>query len=223
MMGAPRPGVRWLTIAGVVADVRGASLRADPIPQIYTPFKQDAGGSMFAVLRTGGDPMSIVLAARREISAVDRGQAAADIRTMEDRLSRSMQHDSFETLLLAIFALTALALAAIGIYGVVEHSVRRRVSEIGLRVALGAEPGDVMRFIVAQGMKPALAGLLLGLAATFPLGRTLRSLLFQVAPTDPVILAAVPVLFAAVAVAACVIPARRAIRVDPATALLSQQ
>jgi putative ABC transport system permease protein len=224
MMGAPRPGVPWMTIVGVVADVHSASLRVEAIPQIYTPFAQDVGSSsMFAVLRTATDPMSIALPARRQISAVDRGQAASDVRTMEERLSGSIQRDRFETLLLGIFALAALALAVIGIYGVLEHSVSQRVPEIGLRVALGAQPSDVMRLIVTQGMKPALLGLVLGLAATVPLARVLRSLLFQVAPTDPITFISVPVLFALIALAACAIPARSAIRLDPAAALLSNR
>jgi putative ABC transport system permease protein len=224
MMGAPRPGVPWMTIVGVVADVHSASLRVEAIPQIYTPFAQDVGSSsMFAVLRTATDPMSIALPARRQISAVDRGQAASDVRTMEERLSGSIQRDRFETLLLGIFALAALALAVIGIYGVLEHSVSQRVPEIGLRVALGAQPSDVIRLIVTQGMKPALLGLVLGLAATVPLARVLRSLLFQVAPTDPITFISVPVLFALIALAACAIPARSAIRLDPAAALLSNR
>jgi putative ABC transport system permease protein len=213
-----------MTIVGVVADVHSASLRVEAIPQIYTPFAQDVGSSsMFAVLRTATDPMSIALPARRQISAVDRGQAASDVRTMEERLSGSIQRDRFETLLLGIFALAALALAVIGIYGVLEHSVSQRVPEIGLRVALGAQPSDVIRLIVTQGMKPALLGLVLGLAATVPLARVLRSLLFQVAPTDPITFISVPVLFALIALAACGIPARSAIRLDPAAALLSNR
>ena len=222
-MGAPRPGVPWITIVGVVADVRGASLRVEAIPQIYTPFAQAAAGSMFAVLRAASDPMSIALAARREISAVDHGQAASDVRTMEDRLSGSIQRDRLESLLLGIFALAALALAVIGIYGVLEHSVSQRVSEIGLRMALGAQPGDVLRLIVAQGMRPALLGMLLGLMATLSLARLLRSFLFQVAPTDPVTFVGVPVVFCLIALAACAIPARSAMRLDPATALLSNR
>jgi putative ABC transport system permease protein len=221
MMGAPRPGVPWLTIVGVVPDVRGTSLRAVALPQIYTPFAQDPGSSMIAVLRTSTDPLGLALAARRQISAVDRGQAASDVRTMQQRLSGSIQRDRFETLLLTIFALAALALAAIGIYGVLDHSVCQRVPEIGLRVALGAQPLDVIRLIVAEGMRPAMLGLVLGLAATFPLTRFVRSLLFEVAPADPVTLLFVPVLFASVALAACVIPALSAARLDPSKALLS--
>jgi predicted permease len=222
-MGAPRPGVPWMTIVGVVADVRGASLRVEAIPQIYTPFAPDPGGSMFAVLRSSIDPLSIALAARREISAVDRGQAASNVRSMEDRLFGSLQRDRFESWLLGIFALSALALAVIGIYGVLEHSVRQRVSEIGLRMALGAQPGDVLRLIVTQGMRPAMLGMLFGLMATLPLARVLRSFLFQVAPKDPVTFVGIPALFALIAFAACAIPARTAMRLDPATALLSNR
>jgi len=221
MMGAPRPGAAWLTIVGVVPDVRGASLRAEALPQIYTPFAQDTSGSMVAVLRASKDPMSLALAARRQISSVDRGQAASDMRTMDERLSGSIQRDRFETLLLGIFALAALSLAVIGIYGVLDHSVSQRVPEIELRVALGAQPVDVLRLIVTEGMRPALLGLALGLVAIFPLARVLRSLLFQVAPADPVTFLGVPILFACIALAACVIPARSAIRLDPARALLS--
>jgi putative ABC transport system permease protein len=134
-----------------------------------------------------------------------------------------MQRDRFQSLLLNIFAFAAFALAVIGIYGVLEHSVSQRVSEIGLRMALGAQPGDVLRLIVTQGMRPALLGMLFGLMATFPLARVLRSFLFQVAPTDPITFVAVPILFALIALLASAIPARRAMRLHPATALLSNR
>ncbi len=175
---------------------------------------------MVAVLRASMDSMSLALAACREISAVDRGQAASDVQTIEERVSGSIQRDRFETLLLGIFALAALSLAVVGIYGVLDHSVSQRVPEIGLRVALGAQPADVLRLIVREGMRPALLGLMLGLAATFPLARVLRSLLFQVTPADPVTFVVVPILFGFIALAACVIPARGAMRLDPARALL---
>jgi putative ABC transport system permease protein len=219
MMGAPRPGARWLTIVGVVADVRNSDLRTGPIPQIYTPYTQGPGSSMFVVLRTAGDPMAVALAARRKIGAVDPGQAAFDIRTMEQRLSGSLKRDRFQTLLLGIFALAALALAAIGIYGLLEHSVSQRIPEIGLRMAMGAQPGDVLRLLVRQGMTPAILGLICGLAVTFALTRLLRTWLFGVAPTDPATFAVISILFLLVALLACVIPARRAMRVDLMTAL----
>jgi predicted permease len=219
VLGAPRPGVPWLTIVGVVADVRNAGLRVDPIPQIYTPYMQGPSSSMFVVLRTAADPMTVALAARREISGVDSEQAAFDVRTMEQRLSGSIERDRFQTLLLSIFALAALALAAIGIYGVLEHTVSQRIPEIGLRMAMGARPRDVLRLIVTQGMTPAICGLAIGLAVTLGLGRVLRALLFGVTPGDPLTFTAVAIFFALVSLAACMIPARRAMRVDPMTAL----
>ena len=186
MMGAPRPGAAWLTIVGVVSDVRGANLRAEALPQIYTPYAQDPSSSMIAVLRTSADPMSLALPARREISAVDRGLAASDVRTMDERISGSIQRDRFETLLLVIFALAALALAVIGIYGVLDHSVTQRVPEIGLRVALGAQPVDVLRLVISEGMRPALLGLALEVGRDLPARtRVLRSLLFPGRPRRP--------------------------------------
>jgi putative ABC transport system permease protein len=219
MMGAPRPGVPWLTIVGVVADVRSAGPRVDPIPQIYTAFAQDSTDAGFVVLRTAQDPMTVALAVRQAISAADREEAGFDIRTMDERLSSSIQQDRFQTLLLGIFALAALALAAIGIYGVLEHSISQRIPEIGLRMALGASRGDVLRMVIAQGMTPALFGLALGLAAALALTRLLASLLFGVTPTDPVTFAAVPVVFVAIALLACALPALKAVRVDPLAAL----
>ncbi len=219
MMGAPRPGVPWLTIVGIVADVRNSGIRVDPIPQIYTPFAQDSAASMFLVLRTSTDSGSVTLDARRAISAIDRGQSAADVRTMEERFAASIQRDRFQTLLLGIFALTALALAAIGVYGVLEHSVSQRIPEIGLRIAIGAQPADVLRLVVIEGMTPALLGLAIGLIATLAITRVLRNMLFHVGAADPMTFAIVPLLFIVVALLACLAPAQRAMRVDPIAAL----
>jgi ABC-type antimicrobial peptide transport system permease subunit len=174
---------------------------------------------MFVVLRTVVDPATVALAARREISAVDPEQAAFEVRTMEERLSGSIQRDRFQTLLLTLFAFAALALAAVGIYGVLEHTVSQRIPEIGLRMAMGARPGEVFRLIVTQGMAPAICGLAIGLVVTFALTRVLRTLLFGVAPGDPLTFIVVAIFFALVSLAACLIPARRAMRVDPMTAL----
>jgi putative ABC transport system permease protein len=219
MMGAPRPGVPWLTIVGIIADVRSAGPRVEPIPEIYTSFAQDSTNAGFVVLRTASDPMTVAPAVRRAISAADREEAGFDIRSMQDRLSGSIQQDRFQTLLLGIFALSALALAAIGIYGVLEHSVSQRIPEIGLRMALGAGRGDVLRMVVVQGMAPAIFGLALGLSAALALTRFLESLLFAVTPTDPGTFAAVPVIFAVIGLGACALPALKATRVDPITAL----
>ncbi|MBZ5610419.1 MAG: ABC transporter permease [Acidobacteriia bacterium] len=219
MMGAPRPGVPWLTIVGVVADIHNAGLRWEPIPQVYTAFAQDPTSAGAVVLRTRNDPMSVALSVRRAISAIDRGQAGFDIQTIQQRLAGSIQQDKFQTQLLGFFAIAALALASIGIYGVLEHSVSQRIPEIGLRMALGAGRADVLRMIVAEGMTPALLGLAAGLAGAFALTRFLESMLFGVAPHDPFTFAAIPLLFALVALAACVVPARQAIRVDPMAAL----
>jgi putative ABC transport system permease protein len=219
MMGAPRPGVPWLTIVGVVADVRGASLRWEPIPQIYTSFAQDPTRSSFVVLRTTQDPISVALAARRAISAADPEQTAFDLRTMSQRLSSSISRDRFQTLLLGIFAVAALALAAIGIYGVLEHSVSQRIPEIGLRMALGAARREILRTTLARGMAPVILGMALGLAAAFGLTKLLRAILFEVRPADPLTFTLVPILFLLVAITACFVPAHRATRVDPMTAL----
>jgi putative ABC transport system permease protein len=163
--------------------------------------------------------MTVAPAVRRAISAADREEAGFDIRSIQDRLSGSIQQDRFQTLLLGIFALSALALAAIGIYGVLEHSVSQRIPEIGLRMALGAGRGDVLRMVVVQGMAPAIFGLALGLSAALALTRFLESLLFAVTPTDPGTFAAVPVIFAVIGLGACALPALKATRVDPITAL----
>ncbi len=219
MMGAPRPGAPWLTIVGIVADIHNSGLRWEPIPQIYTAFAQDPTSAGAVVLRTGNDPLSAALAVRRAISSIDRGQAGFEVQTMEQRLAGSIRQDRFQALLLGIFALAALALASIGIYGVLEHSVSQRIPEIGLRMALGARRTDLLGMVLVQGMRPALFGLVAGLAAALGLARLLGSLLFSVAPNDPITFAAVPVVFALVALTACAVPAGRATRVDPIQAL----
>jgi predicted permease len=219
MMGAPRPGAPWLTIVGVVGDIRNAGPRVEPLPQIYTAFAQDPTSAGFVVLRTVEDPMTVALAARRAISNVDSGQAGFDLLTMDQRMADAIGRDRFQTVLLGIFALSALLLAAIGIYGVLEHSVSQRIPEIGLRMALGAQRGDLLRWVIVQGMAPAVVGLTIGAAATIALTRFLQTLLFEVKPSDPATIAGAAALFVLVALAACAVPARRAIRVDPMVAL----
>ena len=219
LLGAPRPGAPWLTIVGIVKDIRNSGLRVDPIPQIYAPYAQNPAGSLFVVLRTAGDPMSAAVPAARQIAEIDKEQPVYDVKTMDQRISLSMGQERFQTTLLGIFALAALALAAIGIYGVLEHSVSQRIPEIGIRMALGAQRRDVLHLIVSQGMAPVALGLIAGLSAALALNRLAKSLLFGITTTDPATYAAVGLLLTVIAFLACIIPARRATRVDPMIAL----
>ena len=219
LLGAPRPGAPWLTIIGISKDIRNSGLRVDPIPQIYVPYAQNPAGSLFVVLRTAADPMSAAVASARQIGEIDEEQPVYDVKTMDQRLSLSIGRERFQTTLLAIFALTALAMAAIGIYGVLEHSVSQRVPEMGIRMALGAQRRDVLRLIVSQGLKPAALGMAAGLAAALALNRFVKSFLFGIPATDAATYAAVVLLFTVIAFLACILPAHRATRVDPMIAL----
>ena len=215
VIGAPRPGARWLTIAGVVADVRNSSLDTAPIPQIYTPFAQNPQGSMFLVARTTADPLIVA----RQIATVDPSQPVYDVMTMEQRLDAGLSRDRFQTALVSAFGLAALLLAMIGIYGVLDSTVSSRIPEIGVRMAVGAQPKDILTFVLREGMTPAVIGMAAGALATLPLARFLSSLLFGVRPHDPAAYAVVLAAFACTALAACLLPARKALRVDPVTAL----
>jgi len=219
LIGAPRPGARWMTIAGVVGDVRNAGLRLAPIPEIYGAEAQIGSGNMVVVARTTGDPLSIAAAARRVVSGIDAEQPVYDVKTMEQQVANGIGRDRFQALLLAVFACAGLLLAAIGIYGVLEHNISRRIPEMGVRIAVGAQRRDILRLVMVQGMAPALIGMAAGLAGALALTRLLRSMLFGATPADPMMLAAAAVVLAAVALAACYLPARRAMRVDPAAAL----
>jgi putative ABC transport system permease protein len=185
----------------------------------YWPHPELAYSAMTIVARTDGDPLSYTAAVRREVQALDKDQPIADVRTMEQWLSDSVARTRFSTLLLSIFAVVALTLAAVGIYGVMSYSVTQRTHEIGIRMALGANRGDVMRMVVGQGMALALIGVGAGLAASFALTRVLASLLFGVSATDPVTFAAISLILTGVALGACFVPALRATKVDPMIAL----
>jgi putative ABC transport system permease protein len=174
---------------------------------------------MTLVVRSAGDPLGLVKAVRGEVYQVDRNQPLARVRTMEDVVTESVGPRRFSMALLSGFAALALFLATIGIYGVIAYSVTQRTHEIGIRMALGAGHGDVLRLVVGQGLKPVGVGVALGLIAAWPLARLLSGLLFQVSTTDPWTFAGIPLLLAGVALCACYLPARRAARVDPLTAL----
>jgi len=218
-MGYPNSTNPWLTVVGIVHDVKHNSLAAPAPPQLYVSYLQSAESGMTLVIRTAGDPLRVVAAARNEVRSVDPDQPVANIRTMDHIVAASMARQRFNMLLLGIFAAVALALAAVGLYGVISYSVGQRAHEIGIRMALGAKRTDVLRMVLRQGMVLVAAGLAVGLAAALMMSRMLTSLLYEVRATDPVVLVGVALLLAAVAAAACSVPALRATRVDPVTAL----
>lgn len=205
----------WRTVLAVVRNTKENGLDTERVPEIYV---RQYGGRDFLV-RTAGEPLASVPAIRARIRAVDSSRAMFDVQPLESLVADSVSHRRVMTWLLAIFAGIALVLASIGIYGVVSYSVARRTQEMGVRVALGARPGHVTALVLAQAMTPVVIGILAGGVLSFLTARALTSFLFGVAPADPATLAAVAVLFAVVALVACLIPARRAARVDPAVAL----
>jgi putative ABC transport system permease protein len=215
MMQNPAP----CEIIGVVGDVKHTGLDVEPRAMSYWPHPELAYSAMTIVARTDGDPLSYTAAVRSEVQAIDKDQPIADVRSMDQWLSDSVARSRFIALLLSLFAAVALLLAAVGIYGVMSYSVTQRTHEIGIRMALGANPGSVMRMIIGQGMKLAFVGLAAGLVASFAAARALASLLYGISATDPATFALISVLLGVVALAACAVPARRATKVDPMIAL----
>jgi predicted permease len=207
------------TIVGVVGVVKQYGLETDGKIATYFPQLQQPSNGMFLVAHTTTDAAAISASVVREIHAVDPNVAVYGIRTMQDRLYDSLARQRFSSTLLGAFAAFALLLAAVGIYGVMSYLVTQSTHDIGVRVALGARPGNIVGLVVRQGMELAVTGILAGLAGAFALTRVMTSLLFGVSATDAITFSAVAVLLAAVAFAATVIPARRATRVDPMVAL----
>jgi putative ABC transport system permease protein len=207
-------------IVGIVGDVKHRSLDAEAGPEFYVSYLQSPTSALSLVVRTKTDETNaIVPTIRNVVAQLDQDQPIADVRTMNDLLVESTASRRFNMLLLGIFALIALVLAGVGIYGVMSYSVTQRRHEIGIRIALGAQSRDVFRLIVGQGMMLALIGVVLGIMGALAVTRIMASLLYGVSAIDPVIFACVPLLISAIAFLACYIPARKAMRVDPMVAL----
>jgi putative ABC transport system permease protein len=218
MFGRDSP---WVTVVGVVKDVRSAGVEQKVPATMYFPHAQAqrsayvAPSGMNLVVRTSGEPTAVAAAVRSAVRAVEPSAPVSRVRTMEDVVAGSMASRRFSTLLLTSFAALALVLAAIGIYGVISYSVTERKFEIGLRMALGAGQGRVLRLILGEGLRMAAAGLAVGLAGALMVTRLLRSMLVDVSASDPATLLAVAALFAVVSLAASYLPARRATAVEP--------
>jgi len=221
----------WRTIVGVVGDVHHRGLTEAARPEFYVPQFQNfvtAGDSvvlartMTVTLKVHGDPSAQAAPVRRVVAAIDPGLAVSNMRTLEDVVSRSIAAPRFTAALIGVFALLAMVLAAVGIYGVVSFVVAQRTAELGIRVALGARAADVLRLVVGQGMQPVLAGLAAGIVGALALSRVLSRLLYGVTSTDVATYAVVTLVLGGVALLACWLPARRASRTDPMIALRAE-
>ncbi|HEY9285300.1 MAG TPA: FtsX-like permease family protein, partial [Pyrinomonadaceae bacterium] len=222
-------GEPWREIVGVARHVRQGGLAEAGHPGIYRPWAQanprwlaEYARAADLVVKTSGEPASFVAPIRREVQAVDRDQPLGNVRTLEDLLARSLAPRRFSLLLVVVFAAAALLLGAVGLYGVLSYVVTQRTREIGVRMALGARAGDILRLVVRHGMALALLGVAAGVAASLALTRLMSGMLFGVSATDPATFALVALVLLAVALLACYVPARRATKVDPTVALRAE-
>jgi len=214
----PAPSMR-LTIVGIVRDVKNGRLDAADAPLLYRSVLQTSNLNLTLVVRTRHDPAALAEPLRREVRAVDPNEPLFGVRTMDEVVGAALAERRFTMLLLALFALTALVLSAIGIYGVMAYFVTQRTHEIGVRMALGASARDVLAMVLGQGARLAAAGVVAGMAGALVVTRAISTLLFGVGPRDPGTLIALSAALTAVALLACYVPARRATRVDPVSAL----
>jgi predicted permease len=219
-----RPGFRdpWRTVVGVVADVKNAGIDKPTGAEIFLPLHQSGASAprgMFVLMRTQGNPMQLLGAARRQLSELDAAIPMAQARSMEDVVGMAQARPRFLTLLVTLFSGVAILLAALGIYGVMSYAVAQRTAEFGIRMALGAPRGSVLRLVLRQGMALGLGGVLLGAAGAYAVTRLLGGLVFGIDSPEPMTFVAMAALLGAVVLAACYLPARRATRVDPLVAL----
>jgi putative ABC transport system permease protein len=208
----------WLTVVGVVGDVRHTALNAQPNPEMYLSYLQEPPAALAVMVRTTSDPLQLAAAVRAQVKALDKEQPIT-LTTMDQIFSDSVAGPRFNALLLGLFGGLALVLAIVGVFGVLNYSVAQRTHEIGIRLALGAQRRDVFRLVVGQGLVLVLLGVLIGCGGAFALTRLLASLLYGVSPTDAGTFVIVSLLLTVVALLACYIPARRATKVDPLVAL----
>jgi putative ABC transport system permease protein len=210
---------RFREIVGIVADVKQYGLDRPTTAQTYEPYLQTPFSGMTLIVRTEGNPTALNAGVRGQVLSIDKDQPVSRSRTLEEVIAESVAKQRFAMMLLGIFAVVALILAAVGLYGVMSYSVTQRTHEIGIRMALGAQQKDVLKLVVGQGMILALIGVGVGLLASLALTSVMRTLLFGITATDPLTFLAIPLLLAVVALAASLMPARRAMKVDPMIAL----
>jgi putative ABC transport system permease protein len=220
MFGHPKADPpRWITIVGIAADTKLYGLANPARLEVYLPLRQAVSSGMNLIVKSAADPAALTSSIRGAIASIDKDQPIFAIATMQELVNSSISTRRITLILLGLFSALALVLAAIGIYGVISYSVAQRTHEIGIRMALGADGGGVLRMILAQGVKIAGAGVAIGILASFGLTRLMTKLLYSVSAADPVTFAAVAIVLVLVAMLACYIPARRALRVDPIIAL----
>jgi putative ABC transport system permease protein len=218
----PRGNKRWREIVGIVGHVKREGLDQEASVQYYLPHRQSPTSNVVLSVRTVAEPESMTTAVRGVIQSVDKELPVYSVRTMERMMADSTSQRRFATILLGVFALVALILASVGLFGVMSYTVAQRRHEIGIRMALGAQTLDVLELIIRQGMILVLTGVAIGLMAAFGLTRLMKAMSFDISETDKTTFVTIPLLLAVVAMLACYLPARRATKVDPLIALRSK-
>jgi putative ABC transport system permease protein len=221
-VSATGPREPFREIVGIVADVKTSRLEAAPAPVVYVPHPQHPAGFMTVLVRTFSSPEAATGAALAVLRGLDPSLAPIRVRTMEDHVAASRSGQKFRAMLLGLFSACAFLLAIVGLYAITAYSTNRRRHEIGVRIALGATSRDIQRMVLAEGMRPVIAGVLMGCAAALAVSHLMAGLLFGVRPYEPSIVAGVAVLLAATAAAACYLPARSAAAADPRDSLRAE-
>jgi putative ABC transport system permease protein len=212
----------WMEIVGIVGDTKTAGLDAPSRPEFMLPFDQSVWSEADLVVRTSGDPFSLANAVRQEVRTLNRNISVTHVRTMEEFVSDSILQPRLRTLILVAFSVLALTLASVGLYGVMSYTVTQTRQEIGIRIALGATQPVVLRMVLGRGLRTTMAGIVIGTLASLVVSHVLRSLLFGVSSTDSLAFSGAALLLLVVAMFSSYLPARRAMRVDPATVLKSE-